>query len=146
MLNILFGTFDRLLDEKNRLSLPSKLVKKLSSTVYAMNGHNNVMYLYSEEFFLQECERTMKLNRDKKMARDISLFRSSDVTEFEIDNVNRIHLDVSTMKRYNFKKEVTIIGNYDHLEIWNTEDWNKYHEEISRNYDKNTEEYLNDEQ
>lgn len=146
MINILFGTFDRLLDEKNRLSLPSKLVKKLSPTVYAMNGHNNVMYLYSEEFFLQECERTMKLNRDKKMARDISLFRSSDVTEFEIDNVNRIHLDVSTMKRYNFKKEVTIIGNYDHLEIWNTEDWNKYHEEISRNYDKNTEEYLNDEQ
>lgn len=141
MANYLFGNFKRTLDDKNRLSLPSKLLPKLSKVLYIMDGHNGVLSIYTEETFQQKMEDTMKLNREKRIPREIALAISASSDDIEIDGSNRIRLDNDVIERYHLKKDVTVVGNFDHLEIWNTEDWEKYYQEILNRYDENTEEY-----
>ena len=47
------GTYNHNLDEKNRVTLPSKLREKLGPTVYITLGLDKCLAIYPEETFVQ---------------------------------------------------------------------------------------------
>ena len=47
-----FGTDERSVDEKGRISLPAKMRKALSDDVVVVPGFDNALYVFEEEAFL----------------------------------------------------------------------------------------------
>ena len=44
----------------------------------------------------------------------------------EVDNAGRINISPSLRETVGFDKDVVIVGNGDHIEIWDEERWNQF--------------------
>ena len=60
--------------------------------------------------------------------RDVQRFLFAAATEVEPDKQGRILLPAKLREHAGLDKEVTIIGNMNHAEIWNTQAWNQRQE------------------
>ena len=59
-----------------------------------------------------------------------------------IDKQGRLQFPQATLTKYNLKKEVTIVGVLDHLEIWDREEYQKYLNDNEGDFESNAEELL----
>ena len=64
---------------------------------------------------------------DRRNPKDQKLMRliNSMATPAEIDSANRIALPEGFRSKKHLEREVTVVGNTDHLEIWDRETWNR---------------------
>ena len=60
----------------------------------------------------------------------------SSVIELPLDKVNRIQLPKDTLTRYHISKNVIIIGVGDHFEIWDSESYHRYEEEVNSHFEE----------
>ena len=77
---MLFGTYYHNLDDKGRLLLPSKLLTKLTPTLYLLKGFDGCVSIYLEDTFSQYIEQLSKKSYLEKESRDVltdSLITSS---------------------------------------------------------------------
>lgn len=134
-----FGTYFHSLDEKNRLSIPSKLRALLTNKVFLMKGFEGCISIYSEEDFEVLNEKLQTLQFTNPQSRSYIRLAYSSVTELDIDKVNRITLTTQVKNQYKINTEVVILGVGDHIEIWDKQAWNNYQENADINYEINAE-------
>lgn len=131
-----YGTYARTLDEKNRLQVPSKLVKELPDKFYVLRGFEGCLDVYLEEDFLRLTDDLSTLSyRDPKSRAYVRLTLAS-VVELEVDSHGRISLYKGLVDSYKVGKDVTLIGALDHFEIWDTLAYQKYEEEQASHYEE----------
>ncbi len=130
-----FGRYERNIDEKNRLMFPSKMQSKLEGTLYMTLGINRCISLYTEEDF----EAISKLySRATDLSKEGLGFKRaffSNVYECKLDNQGRILMSKELMKITLIKKETIIIGNEDHVEIWDKQSYEQMESVNLENYD-----------
>jgi len=54
----------------------------------------------------------------------------------ELDNQGRLLLNERLRKRAGLKDQITLIGVRDHIELWNTENWEQYLSDHMAQYQK----------
>ena len=54
----------------------------------------------------------------------------------ELDNQGRLLLNERLRKRAGLKDQITLIGVRDHIELWNTENWEQYLSDHMSQYQK----------
>ena len=125
---ILTGTYERNLDAKGRLSLPAAVRDELSSHVYVLPAPDvEALYVFSSD----EYEKWVMGLFDKRggfdprKREDQALMRkiNSMATPMDIDSASRIGLSESLREKKHLTREVTVVGNFDHLEIWDRAVW-----------------------
>jgi len=47
-------------------------------------------------------------------------------SRIELDNQGRLLLNERLRKRAGLKEDITLVGVRDHIELWNTQDWEQY--------------------
>ena len=52
-------------------------------------------------------------------------------SDSKLDSQGRIIVPTNLLTYAGIEKEVTVIGAGDHIEIWNTNNWNEYFENVS---------------
>ncbi|WP_338969394.1 hypothetical protein [Spiroplasma endosymbiont of Labia minor] len=112
------GTYKHNLDDKLRLTVPSKFRAKLAETVIINASYSNHLELRTDESFdywLGELENYSKF--DGKINDLISSIGASSL-DLEIDSAGRIKLSQEQLDKVNIKKEVVFIGAFDHIELW----------------------------
>jgi len=57
-------------------------------------------------------------------------------SKIELDNQGRLLLSDKLRKRAGLKEDVTLVGVRDHIELWNTEDWEQYLSDHMTHYQK----------
>ncbi len=120
------GRFEYAIDDKSRVSIPSKF-REVLSTNYDMRliltnlDGCIVAYPYQEWVNIQE--RISNLGTMKKEARVFLRFYYSGVSECPIDNLGRILIPQSLKNYANIKKNVAIIGMNRKIEIWAQDTW-----------------------
>ena len=120
------GRFEYAIDDKSRVSIPSKF-REVLSTNYDMRliltnlDGCIVAYPYQEWVNIQE--RISNLGTMKKEARVFLRFYYSGVSECPIDKLGRILIPQSLKTYANIKKNVAIIGMNRKIEIWAQETW-----------------------
>jgi MraZ protein len=132
---ILYGEHELTLDEKNRLLVPSEIRKSLvperdGEAFYLVVGQNRKPWLYTEkhyEHLVSSGEQQLMPNEDV-LAFNQYYFAMASRAEW--DKAGRILLPEKTLQRTGIKREVTLIGAKDHLEIWNRSDWERRFEEL----------------
>ncbi len=128
---MLTGQYEHTLDEKNRLFISNKLrsqidVEEHGSSFYLVLGVNGILCLYPEMYFQQialaGAPRTGAPDETVTFER-LSFALASKV---ELDRQGRLLLNERLKKRASLKNNLTLVGVRDHIELWNTDDWEKY--------------------
>ena len=109
------GAYERNLDAKGRLSLPAPLREELGEHVRVFSAE--AFDKWVEGLFAgregHEGFNPRDIN-DQKLMRAIN----KRTTSMDVDSAGRIGLSESLRKQANLDREVTVVGNYDHLEVW----------------------------
>lgn len=136
---LLTGEFEHTLDEKNRLFISNKLrsqidVKEYGGDFYLAMGANGVLCLYPEKYFQQIAFAGAPGTAapDEVVAFERMTFAMA--SRVELDRQGRLLLPEKTKKRANLGSSLTLVGVRDHIEIWNSEDWEQYLSDNLRQY------------
>jgi MraZ protein len=122
------GEFEMMLDDKNRLPIPAAIRKLLDPEI-----DGKAFYLV----FIREWPWLYPMKYYDKLASQIEMSleptdeeieymhrRFSMASIVEWDGQGRILIPESTLKRCeNLGREITLVGSYDKLEIWNRQAW-----------------------
>ena len=120
------GEYNHSLDAKGRVIMPSKFREALRNVFFITKGLDRNLLVFSAEAWNVFYEKLSKLPMADKNARGFSRLFLSGAVECEADKQGRILLP-STLRSYaGINKDVTIIGNGDKIEIWSSENWNSY--------------------
>lgn len=125
---MLIGEYLHTIDNKNRLSVPSKFRKELGSTIIVTRGLDKCLFLYTVEEWKVLAEKLAKLPWGKAETRSFVRTMIAGATDVEVDSLGRILLPDYLKVYAGLKEAATIVGLYNRVEIWNPELWNKYSE------------------
>ena len=126
---MLIGEYHHNLDEKGRLIIPSKFREEIIDKGVVTRGLDGCLFVYSLENWEKIVSKLSTLPFTKKDARTFNRFFMSGATVCEFDRQGRINLPSSLITYANLKKECTIIGVNDRLEIWATDSFDNLIEE-----------------
>ena len=134
---VLFGEYDLNVDDKNRLLIPSEVRSRIKpeedgEAWFLVIGTDRRPWLYPEKYYEQLVTR---VPGDITPAHDLHEFDQMHfalASRLEPDKQGRVVLPDENLKRAGIKKEVTLIGVRDHLELWNRADWEARREELER--------------
>lgn len=115
------GEYKHTIDSKGRLFIPAKLREKLGEVFVFSRGLDNCICVYP----MDEWERFTAKIDELPMAKErhVRRFFYSGAYEGNVDLQGRVSLSQQYRTLANLKKDVVIVGNRSHLEIWSAEAW-----------------------
>ena len=128
---LLTGEYEHTIDDKGRVLVSNKLrnqidVDEHGGNFYLVVGANGILCLYPEKCF----ERLSVAMAQKNAAPDETVaFERMNFAlagKVELDSQGRLLLTEKLRKRAGLKDNVTLVGVRDHIELWNTPDWEQY--------------------
>ena len=138
---LLTGEYQHVVDSKSRVLISNKLrsqidVEEHGSNFYLVLGSNGILCLYPERYFEQIALAVAPgvAAPDEAVAFErISFALASKV---ELDNQGRLLLNERLRKRAGLKDQITLVGVRDHIELWNSENWEQYLSDHMAQYQK----------
>ncbi len=130
---MLIGEYLHTIDQKNRLSVPSKFRKELGKRIVVTRGLDRCLFLYSVDEWKVFAEKLLaNLPWGKADARSFQRTMIAGAMDCEIDALGRILLPDYLKQYCNISDEAIIVGLYRRVEIWNPELWKQYSEGAQR--------------
>lgn len=121
---MLMGQKEVTIDDKGRLVLPSLFRDRFQGgESYASLGLDHCIELYPKDVYEEKAKKIMSLNSFDDAARRVQRTFLGNTFLLQIDSHNRILLPKELSTMTGLGKKATVIGMYDHLEIW---DQDKY--------------------
>ena len=142
--DMFYGSYRHSLDEKGRLTLPSKLRQELSNKLYMLKGYEGSLNVYTEETFQSYLGKLSNLTYENKLSRDVIRVALASVTELELDAKFRVQLPVSLIEKYGISNKIVIVGMIDHLEFFNEDKWEAYLKDNESQFEEKSQSLLGD--
>ena len=120
------GEYIHSVDDKKRLSVPSKFRKDLGKKAVITLGLNKCLSLYPTKEWNTFAEKLSKLSMGKSEDRGFSRAMLSGAFEVEIDSIGRILIPEALKSYASLKEKVVLTGVYDRVELWDEEAWKTY--------------------
>lgn len=115
---MLMGTYENLIDAKNRYAVPSKFREELGSKCVLTRGLDNCLILYPMSTWTDMQTKLQALPKSDKQARAFLRYVYANATECEIDKQGRTVLPESYRTKAGIEKALVTIGMLDRVEIW----------------------------
>ena len=122
------GEYSHSIDEKKRLSVPSKFRTEIGKKAIVTKGLDGCLFLYSQKEWKKLAEKLGKLPLGQADARGFQRMMLSGAMEMSIDNLGRVLIPDYLKKYAGLKKKVIIVGLYNHVELWDEKKWQEYQE------------------
>ena len=120
------GEYSHTIDAKGRVILPAKFRDELGSSFVVTRGLEGCLSVYTMEAWINLATGMKKLKASKENVRAFKRFLFGSAAEVEFDRQGRI-LIPGTLRDYaQLKKDVTILGTGDKIEIWAQEAYEEY--------------------
>jgi len=126
------GEYHQKIDDKGRLTIPSKLRYELGESFIVTRGLDNCLFIYPKEEWNQVISKYKELPNTKD-ARNFMRFFLSGATEVNFDKQGRINIPMPLIKYSDLLKDCIVIGVNERLEIWSKENWNSFIENNEEN-------------
>jgi len=123
------GRYYHRLEEKGRLSLP-KSFREAGSDWIVTRGLDGGLFLYRPETFQRQLQELSERTFTKKRHRDFIRFLVNDARSVSIDKQGRVLLPDYLTEFAGLTKEVVIVGSFEYIEIWDTEKYHHYLDEV----------------
>ena len=118
------GGYQHNIDAKGRLIFPIKLREALGEHFVIFKGLDNCINVYSQEKWAAFEQQLAAL---PSKARKVQRFFSANF-ECEPDAQGRILIPQTLREYAGLRKDVTVIGMIDHVEIWDSAAWKAYND------------------
>ena len=138
---LLTGEYEHVIDGKGRVLVSNKLRNQIDaeehgSNFYLVVGANGILCLYPEK-----CYESLAIAMAQKNTApdEILAFERMNFAlagKVELDSQGRLLLNEKLRKRAGLKDNVTLVGVRDHIELWNSRDWDHYVSDNMAQYQK----------
>ncbi len=139
------GKYDHTIDDNNRLALPSILRKLVDESqdgkgFYITPGFDRCLAIYPPRQFKELTKKLEQLMFTNQKARSFHrLFFSRSSGCVSSDKQGRIIIPELLKEHAGLKREVTIVGVMDKIEVWDSKLWNEFNNEHTENFDSDAE-------
>lgn len=128
---MLTGEYEHTLDDKNRLFVSNKLrsqidVEEHGSNFYLVMGANGILCMYPEKYFKEIVLAGAPGMAAPDEAVAFERLSFALASKVELDRQGRLLLGEKLRKRVKLTNNLTLVGVRDHIELWNSQDWEKY--------------------
>ncbi len=125
--------YPRQLDERGRIILPAKVREKMSETVYVTRSMSDkCLLLFTQEEWDKLAEKINRLPTatDRNAAAFARLFFGK-ASSADVDKQGRVPISKRLVEYAGLKKDVVLVGANTRLEIWDSEEWERYQTQLS---------------
>ena len=119
------GEFNHTVDAKGRLIVPSKFREKLGESFVITKGFDRCLSIYDMENWTGVQEKLAQMPMLTEDARTIRRMMVGSASEAECDKTGRVLIPAPLREYAGITKDAVLIGNIDHIEIWDKEAWIK---------------------
>lgn len=120
------GRFEHAIDEKGRLSIPSKFREILSArgeNELVLTDFDSCLAAYPKEEWRELEEKMKRLSTMQKDVRNFLRLFYSSATEVPLDSQGRILIPPQMRERAQLGREVILLGLLNKIEIWDKKSW-----------------------
>ena len=117
------GVYERQLDERGRVALPSSYRGELGDHCYLFFGDDGCVSVRSVESFEAEAAELVAKAKRGEVSRNRQRAFASSATQATIDKQGRVTLDARLREHAGLAAQaaVVVLGNNDQIEIWDPE-------------------------
>ena len=127
------GEYQPNLTDGSRLALPKKLREQiLGDEVVLSRGFEKCIFVYDKQDWINESQKQIDNPITDSKTRDLRRYMFAGAVDSKLDSQGRIVVPANLLSYAGLEKNITVIGAGDHIEIWNTENWNEYFENVSK--------------
>lgn len=130
------GTYFPKLDDKGRLTLPAKFREALAGGLMVTKGQDHCLYVFSPAGFEKFASVVADMPLHNEAARAYQRYLFSGTDEQLPDGQGRISIAAELRRYASLEKECVVIGANDHLEIWDSQAWQRYLDAHEHSYAK----------
>lgn len=132
--------YDYAVDEKGRISIPAKIRKNLSDAAegsfVVTRGLDGCLYLYPGDTWLRiEQDMLSRLNAYEQDDRAFLRLLYSYAHDTTLDKQSRVMIPQELLDIAGITGSVVLIGQPDHIELWNPERHAEYMSKYEPHYD-----------
>ncbi len=142
----LTGTFERSLDDKQRLAIPRQLKDGFqcgdSEDLYLAPGNEGCLSLYSVQGFEAFAARVASVSSGRVEVRNFRRLFYGQSERVQLDKQSRVRIPERLIKMAELQHDVVLIGVGDHVEVWGKERWDSFLLQSGPQFDKLTAEAL----
>jgi len=138
---LLTGEYQHVVDGKSRVLISNKLRSQIDadehgSNFYLVLGANGILCLYPEKYFEQVVLAVAPNATAPDEAVAFERISFALASKVELDGQGRLLLNERLRKRAGLKDRITLVGVRDHIELWNSENWEQYLADHMAQYQK----------
>ncbi len=138
---MLIGEFNHNIDEKGRLTIPSKMRHELGENFIITKGLDGCLFAYSINEWANFEDKLSVLPSGRKETREIQSFFFSGASDVSFDKQGRVLIPQNLRDHAGLSKEVVIAGVSKRLEIWDKEKWDNLDEDSEKSIEDIAEEF-----
>ena len=125
-INMLIGHYVHGLDEKKRISVPSKWKSDLGKNVVVTSGLDKSLFVFSLKEWEKIAQKLSELSFTNSDTRSFTRFMLANAYDSSIDSVGRILINEQLKDFAKLEKKVVLVGMHSRVEIWSEKEWQKY--------------------
>lgn len=133
---MLIGQYLHTIDDKKRLSVPTKWRKVFGKNLVVTRGLDTCLFLYTKKEWEKIAEKLATGSLGSRDSRDLNRFFLSGAVEIEIDSAGRMLIPEYLKDFANLKEKIIFAGLYSRVEIWNENAWEKKQKEVAGQADE----------
>jgi MraZ protein len=126
------GQHTHALDDKKRLTLPSKLRKAVGKRVVVTSGLDGCLFLYPEKGWNEIAGKLGALGMGQSDTRGFARFMLASAVEADVDSVGRILVPEHLREFAGIKSSVVVAGVHNRLELWDESRWKSYAASVAK--------------
>lgn len=136
---LLTGTYDRSLDDKQRLALPKRfrdLLAPEGEPLLLTPGTDGSLALYAESAFARIADKLAGQSPTALDVRAFSRLLYAQSQSVDLDSQGRLRIPPELGRLAGLGREVVLLGVGDHVELWDKARWTEYLSHEQPRYDQ----------
>lgn len=134
------GSFEYSIDSKGRINIPAKLRKyvapEANDTFTVTRGFEKCVYIYPQDEWVKMESAIRSLSPTDPDHRFFMRVLLQHATDFQLDAQARITIPKELLQHAEIDGAVLIIGQLEHIEVWNPKEYKKYLDSADKSYEE----------
>lgn len=119
------GQYEHTIDEKGRISIPSRFRELLEGGGYLLNGLDGNLIMTTMVSFQKIADQLNAMNWADPTTRILRRLFISSAVPLEFDKVGRVVIPPALRQEAGLENSVYLVGTITSLEIWAANRWNE---------------------
>lgn len=132
---MLIGEYTHTIDDKKRISLPSKFRQEMGKKIVITPGLDNCLFVFTLSEWKKISEKLSGSSMLQSDNRGFNRFMFGGAIEVEVDSIGRVLLPDFLVERAGLKDKAVIIGVQNRAEIWDEKTWYSYKKVVEKQAD-----------